>query len=225
MLKDLFAFDADRHREDADWSAFPGLVDVLSLLDMALDRRESLTGDYDVTRTAILSLNYDVLIDIALASQGQGTVMDEAADWFQYPEIRGIDYGVEFKGAPPARGVGAGNELIPLYKLHGSFNWLCSTATGDLFYSGLNKSVVSDYFERPQRVEPTYGQGPESLAPVLITPTHLKDMRNYHLARIWRAAETALREARRVLFIGYSLPGDDLHIKYSLAGSGGLPGR
>ena len=49
---------------------------------------------------------------------------------------------------------------------------------------------------------------------MLITPTHLKDLRNHHLSLLWRNAEEALRRARRITFIGYSLPGDDLHIKY-----------
>jgi hypothetical protein len=54
----------------------------------------------------------------------------------------------------------------------------------------------------------------DDLEAVLITPTHLKDLRNAHVARIWRTAEERLREARRITFIGYSLPGDDLHVKY-----------
>ena len=53
-----------------------------------------------------------------------------------------------------------------------------------------------------------------SLEPVLITPTHIKDLRKFHLSVLWRRAEEVLRRAKQITFIGYSLPGDDLHIKY-----------
>ena len=41
-------------------------------------------------------------------------------------------------------------------------------------------------------------------------------MRNIHLRMLWRKAEQLLREAPKVTFIGYSLPPDDLHIKFLL---------
>jgi hypothetical protein len=58
--------------------------------------------------------------------------------------------------------------------------------------------------------------GIDDLEAVMITPTHLKDLRNAHLSIIWRRAEEYLRSARQITFIGYSLPGDDLHVKYLL---------
>ena len=50
--------------------------------------------------------------------------------------------------------------------------------------------------------------------PVMITPTHMKDYRNPHIARVWYEAARALREADRVIFIGYSLPDDDVDVTY-----------
>ncbi len=49
---------------------------------------------------------------------------------------------------------------------------------------------------------------------MLITPTHLKDYRNPHIARIWYEAARALREAQHVIFIGYSMPEDDVEVIY-----------
>ena len=54
------------------------------------------------------------------------------------------------------------------------------------------------------------------LRPLLIAPTHLKDYRNPHLMQVWYEAERVLREANRVIFIGYSLPDDDLEVVYLL---------
>jgi hypothetical protein len=50
--------------------------------------------------------------------------------------------------------------------------------------------------------------------PILITPTHRKDYRNPHIARIWYEADRMLRHADKVVFIGYSLPDDDVEVIY-----------
>ncbi len=51
---------------------------------------------------------------------------------------------------------------------------------------------------------------------VMITPTHLKDYRNPHISRVWYEAEQTLRNAGRVIIIGYSLPDDDIEVAYLL---------
>ncbi len=50
----------------------------------------------------------------------------------------------------------------------------------------------------------------------MIAPTHFKDYRNPHLAQVWYEAERVLREANKVIFIGYSLPDDDVEVVYLL---------
>lgn len=48
----------------------------------------------------------------------------------------------------------------------------------------------------------------------MITPTQKKDYRNPHIARIWYQAEDLLRSATEVVFIGYSMPADDVEVVY-----------
>jgi hypothetical protein len=48
--------------------------------------------------------------------------------------------------------------------------------------------------------------------PVVITPTHVKDYRNPHIARIRYGAAQALRQADRVHVGGCSLPPDDVDV-------------
>jgi hypothetical protein len=50
----------------------------------------------------------------------------------------------------------------------------------------------------------------------MITPTHLKDYRNPHIASLWYRAERELQDCTRVIFIGYSLPWDDVDVIYLL---------
>src|SRR5262245_44499190 len=133
---------AAKGRLSAAWRQVPSLVDVLSVVDVSLDRKESLARGYDVdklrqvraavefaifdaledslrsrpgsnrqrsrathvlanrldpARSAVISFNYDVIVDIALAMRGQ-PFQFEGAD---IETLAGgnhslIDYGVEF---------------------------------------------------------------------------------------------------------------------------------
>ena len=44
----------------------------------------------------------------------------------------------------------------------------------------------------------------------------MKYYRNPHLSQVWYEAERGLRQAKRVVFIGYSLPDDDVEVVYLL---------
>jgi hypothetical protein len=52
--------------------------------------------------------------------------------------------------------------------------------------------------------------------PVMITPTQKKDYRSPHVARVWYEAERLLRQANQGVFIGYSMPEDDVEVVYLL---------
>ena len=261
FLSKVFSLHPEQKEDD-----YPSLVDVLSVVDMALDRRENLARAYDLdhlrevrrsldyaifkaldhslgptmdrkrprskatsrlvkelnpSTSVIISLNYDVIIDIALNLQFSNNNARPRRP--SEGDELGIDYGLEFANIDHQR---LGPQPFKLLKLHGSFNWLWSRVTGNVYFGGFDKSVrlifdrrvraldLKNYYERnPYTLfdEPT-----RDLEPILITPTHLKDMRNVHLAMLWRKAEQLLRDARKVTFIGYSLPSDDLHVKFLL---------
>jgi hypothetical protein len=269
FLDEVFHFSAPTGAQDKAWRAVPGLVDILSVVDVALDRKESLSRGFDFERlrrvrgalefaifdaledslswrrpgegrrsrateklvarlspedAAVVSFNYDVIVDIALAMRGRRFDFRRAdVETLSMGDHRAIDYGLEFSNVQP--------DPIPrprflLLKLHGSFNWLRSRVTGNLYFGGMQKAAGILFRTAPQqhaadlwnlfRQKAATGPVPEidELEPVMITPTQLKDLRNSHIARIWRRAEECLRGAERITFIGYSLPGDDLHVKY-----------
>jgi hypothetical protein len=187
---------------------------------------ERLVDEVQPGNAAFISFNYDVIIDHALATR-RGRLEVARKVWVDEDlgDPQEIDYALDFANVerqprqdPP----------FLLLKLHGSFNWLRSRVTGDLYYGGLRKAVELLFRTRPENRArladlPSYRGGRTmvkhheavgDLEPVMVTPTQLKDLRNPHLGRIWRRAEECLRSARKVTFIGYSLPGDDLHVKY-----------
>jgi hypothetical protein len=55
-----------------------------------------------------------------------------------------------------------------------------------------------------------------ALRALLVAPSHLKNYRNPHLTNVWYRAEQLLRSAGRAVFIGYSLPDDDVDVVYLL---------
>ena len=112
-----------------------------------------------------------------------------------------------------------------LLKLHGSLNWLYCPAChrldiGASEQSGHSIKVLSMLYQESS-LDQRYGcHGSPCrdcgafVRPVLITPTHRKDYRNPHVAQVWYQAERTLREADRAIFIGYSLPEDDVEVVY-----------
>jgi hypothetical protein len=149
FLRDVFHVDPDA--KDVRAEDYPGLVDVLSVVDMALDRRENLARGYaqerlrqvrqaleyaifralehalsyqtrsdrprstatkdlvkklDPAHTVMISFNYDVIVDIALAHRFQTNFAFHAADAARLTEKNdplGIDDGGAIRQHAPKR--------------------------------------------------------------------------------------------------------------------------
>lgn len=141
-------------------------------------------------RATVISFNWDYELDKAL-----------------FPKITPKYYGL-------------GKEAIKepvLLKPHGSLNWY-PEATG--------RKIKSD-----RRVKLWNGKGrDESIycflrwraprshrrryVPWIVPPTHLKDFQHGMLKRIWERCVEALSTAKKVYFLGYSLPVADWHSRY-----------
>ncbi|HKR95885.1 MAG TPA: hypothetical protein VJW55_11005, partial [Candidatus Angelobacter sp.] len=249
FLDDVFHVNSTSKPED-----YPGLPLMMSLLDLALDRKQPFhanwstdqlakvrqamelgifdllerqlntaptTNHYSMihqlypqpTEPCVLSLNYDLIIDTAMmfVSEGRGDMQGRFPDY-------GCDIQNDFYKEDPKR-------FGKLLKLHGSLNWLYCKACHRL---EIGASEARKYLKILQKIvsldlENSYtmqGQACQNckgeMRPLLVAPTHLKDYRNPHLTQIWYRAEQVLRKADRVVFIGYSLPDDDLEVVYLL---------
>ena len=160
--------------------------------------------------TSFISLNYDIVLDNALS-----LVRDENPAQFD------IDYTVDFTNFRHERlnralqpwPIPDPSRAIKLVKPHGSLNWLyCSTCTNVTLTPGI-KGVVKGILE-PKRFDcPECGC---KTTPIIVLPTFFKSMTNFHLQRVWRAAQEVLQTADRIIFCGYSLPDADIHIRYLL---------
>lgn len=163
---------------------------------------------------SVISLNYDLTADTAmmfLSEQGgaEGSFPNYSCD------IRSDFYKNDLR------------RYGTLLKLHGSLNWLYCKACHRL---EIGFSEARKYLKITSRVigipgtgglEDTYmRQGSpcqtcgSELRPLLVPPTQLKNYRNPHLSQVWYEAERMLRDCNRAIFIGYSLPDDDLEVVY-----------
>lgn len=171
----------------------------------------------------VISLNYDIIADNALAIRSPDTFPDYGCD-------------IQTDSYMSRRKMGS------LFKLHGSLNWLycpnCNridvavSRSGRRFSKALEELYMSEGGEAND-LDTRYGchgspckSCGSYVRPVMITPTQKKDYRNPHIAQVWYKAEELLRSASSVVFIGYSMPPDDIEVVYLLKrGLAHLPAR
>lgn len=137
-------------------------------------------------RTSLISLNYDLLLDHALARMGA-------------PPDYALDF---FDGHPPH----LPPEAYRLYKLHGSLNWGYCPSCFSTVLTGERRL-------RADETCPTCG-GPMRV--LIIPPTPLKVPPSPFLSALWKKAEWELAQAAEIVFIGYSLSDSDANIRYLL---------
>lgn len=175
------------------------------------------TGDVG-DRASVLSLNWDSVIEDATYRVVRSLTAEGALD---------VNFGC---GTQPlsdpsahspsmtqdARGVGN----LELLKLHGSINWLLCPNCQALFSgAGISESAWDLYFGGASCLSctptlPVNAARPAPrLQPFLITPTFLKVMDSIHIQTTWQRAYYALARADEIVFLGYSLPLADFHVR------------
>lgn len=158
--------------------------------------------------STIISLNYDIVVDNALL----GLRWDKYGNRFRH-----VNYGCKIRGLIDWNGFHLEPNYdnlcfpIPLCKLHGSLNWLyCPTCSA----IDLTEEEKGVYYIFDHKEVETCSYCGTKYEPLIITPTMVKRYDNSLLVQIWRYVEQAIRGADKLVFIGYSLPDSDSHIKY-----------
>jgi hypothetical protein len=181
---------------------------LCATLDAALDSRpkraagphsrfvRSLIETRGPGRFALISLNYDTLLDDALSDAGASP-----------------DYGFHALDLSPREG--------PLLaKLHGSLNWALCPACGHIEVADAKVAHVLPHVEglSCSRCDNRRLHG------LIISPTWLKSYEGAHLQHVWDLALECMQQAERLVFVGYSMPPADVPI-YHLIRRGLLAGR
>jgi NAD-dependent SIR2 family protein deacetylase len=239
FLVENFHLPSDRAaRVEHDYPALPALI---SLLDIALERKQPFGAAWGLDRLAsvrealeyaiftlikerlqqnptnqhfelfqrlaagggphVISLNYDVVADNALMAVGRMQAQNAPS----YPEYECDIVTGEYQ---------RGHKWGRLLKLHGSLNWSYCPNCHAMEIGISGRWMMPEGWDVKQVFQCEACN--TLLRTVLVAPTHRKDYRNPHIAQVWYKAERLLRQAQRVVFIGYSLPDDDVEVMYLL---------
>lgn len=145
----------------------------------------------------LVTLNYDINLDRCLLNMRDGRV--GGID---------IDYGIElanyelvggFRRPRPGR-------AVLLLRLHGSLNWVRCHACAAI----LTSMDAEVHMDDP---EECFLCGSESLDRIVVHPSYARSCDDPVLSFVWGRLQQRLIASRRWVFIGYSLPPEDFHLR------------
>lgn len=181
-----------------------------------------LVRKWDRDNAAIVTLNYDTLVEAVLTSGVIPETGKRVLPFHAYPFPLPFDAsrtGGSVWGPDP-------RATFCLYKLHGSVNWFYSGERGSIGDPLYQVPEVSPWGrERPPKFDEFLGRNP-GLVPFVIPPTPSKSpyFENAMFREIWRRARAALNSADTLYVIGYSFAAADLQVQ-ALVASTVAPGQ
>jgi hypothetical protein len=171
---------------------------------------------------SVISLNWDILLDNAINDELRRRHPTIKSD---YAEFGVVDYccyisSIDKNDRRVRSGLwtlGCRGYNIKLLKLHGSMNWLQCPNCQRLFVGFYEKHVIMNY-EDPQLCRHCKNHGHDvKWRGAMVMPTFLKDLSNFQIKLIWQNASVELMEARKLVFVGYSLPSADFEFRQMLS--------
>jgi hypothetical protein len=189
--------------------------------DLAANTQQSARAkEYDPL--SIISLNWDILLDNALHWALQEHDPNLVGDYDPFGVVDYCCYVSSLDaGDPRIRtglwSLGCRGYNVKLLKLHGSMNWLqCPNCQRLFVHFGEKEEILNRVGSEHCRHCKKSGYN-NQLAGSLVMPTFLKDLTNFQIKLVWQNASVELMEARRLVFIGYSLTQADFEFRQLLS--------
>lgn len=156
---------------------------------------------------AVISFNYDLLMDTAL---------------FYNNPLWNPENGYGFL-AVSRENRQVAPSAVYLLKPHGSFNWISCSTCGNIFILPPIQSGVPANCNSIMSSFPNHSE--HRLDRLIIPPSLKKDVHGRVMQQIWMKAHQALKDANRIVIIGYSLPATDFLVKRLLYRSVSINGN
>jgi hypothetical protein len=170
---------------------------------------------------SIISLNWDILLDNAVHT----ALLADCSLAGDYDAFGVVDYccyvssvdGGDGRIRPGLWSLGCRGYNVKLLKLHGSMNWLqCPNCQRLFIQFGNKENMLARIGSTACRHCHAFGQT-ILLTGSLVMPTFLKDLSNFQIKLVWQNAGVELMEAKKLVFIGYSLPAADFEFRQLLS--------
>ena len=175
---------------------------------------------------SILTTNYDNQIDDAFDKwvYAKHGLIDYCIDFLNYTKEKGLigfDWWVN-----PREPIPDWNDCNPrpikLIKIHGSLNWKYCHCCSQPILTPWNNHIDLDTGELP-RFDPGWIDGTDGgnhcprdgypLSTLIVPPTHSKLLKHPVIQNLMYEAQKEIRCTKKVVFVGYSFPASDIHIK------------
>ena len=179
--------------------------------------------------------------NVSMVSLNYDSALDEAFDCL-YPNHAYIDYCIKLLNYDFAKDMGfdwwddpsqpvtswEGNPVpIKILKLHGSVNWkFCRSCRRVLLTPwsteiDLEQGTFFSHFRGDDGLTAEYRCPVDGcrFETLILPPSYVKDLRNPVVSMIGSEIEQELRIAKKVVFVGYSLPDADVHVRALFAKS------
>jgi NAD-dependent SIR2 family protein deacetylase len=157
----------------------------------------------------IISTNWDMLVDRCFVSIRSKL---RNSRWLTQSPVRYHCVGerpVDWRG----NDIGTARNARSVLRLHGAINWFGCACCGTVYVNLGGSYIMDELDRRPDYDDCHCGAG---LLTTMVAPSYLKDYRSVSLRSVWREAQKRLEAATQWVFIGYSLPSDDFHIRAML---------
>lgn len=155
------------------------------------------------SRVTLISTNYDTAVEHALYRR----LIAARTSVGRY-----VDFGIPWRDAyRDLMHTRPRQARLAVFKLHGSLDWLRCETCGHVFVNVQQRIASLEFWARPSAYNECRCGG--RLRSVLVTPSVVRDVRDANLLSVWNAALEDLRLARQWIFVGYSLPSEDIAIR------------
>jgi hypothetical protein len=159
----------------------------------------------DNETNTVITFNWDTIPDFyinhAFQDMGENNGVDYGCyDW---------DYDDKDAYVPSMLRKEKGYKTIKLFKLHGSINWIYKKEDGALYVKEQTGACPGGLPLETEEERNEYEH-------IFMTPTFLKDFSNLHTKSMWHNAGFDLLKAKRLVFLGCSLPLADYEFRYML---------
>jgi hypothetical protein len=177
---------------------------------------------------SVITMNYDTLLDEAFDFlYPDSSLIDyclELMNYHHYPEIGAFNWWINPR-EPVSVWEGGDPVPIKLIKIHGSLNWKYCNCCNQVLLTpwdtkiGLSSMSFKGYIfpscENPDTVAfdlvcPLDGNKFDTF---IVPPSHIKDLSHPAINKLLDEAALEIRKAKKIVFVGYSFPEADVHIK------------